>query len=304
MGRYSSLVVLLPWALVVMSSVGTTFVVSGETSVVTESAVRSLLDEAQEWLAGSRASLEGDSLSVAIEEMHREIEGLKRLQQDLEQKEREIDRLVALANAKQVEGLMARLSDTLARETTLRRLTGQNQDTTVEVAAEDYVDRQKLEHQLDAKLLLDPSEHHVSNWVLDVVEEELEKYQESVLNPTLERVDSATSSHCPAVSDVVQDVQIALTKFSQDVIGLIDHAQGAEIVHTMTSRTYVPPPTENELLGGVWWRKFIPEDWERLLPEGWEAWDVRIPSFFYHSLVRCNFLGGLPATSGLSHGWI
>jgi hypothetical protein len=150
---------------------------------------------------------------------------------------------------------------------------------------------------LNTKRLLAPSEYEISDWVLQIVQEELDEYQENLLNAKSESGASTTSSltsgDCAAVTDAVEKVQAALTKFSQDVIGLIDHAQGAEIVHTMTSPTYVPPPAEHELLGNVWWSKFIPEDWERLLPQGWEEWDIRIPSFVYHSLVRCSLVSHL-----------
>jgi hypothetical protein len=123
MGCYSGLLV-LPWAL--MGLFGTTLA-QGSTSV-TEAAVQEFLRETQELLVGGHALLEGGSQLGAIEGIHREIEGLQAVQQDLESKEREIDRLVALANAKQLEGLMARLNETLSKETTLRSLTGPSKD--------------------------------------------------------------------------------------------------------------------------------------------------------------------------------
>ena len=55
----------------------------------------------------------------------------------------------------------------------------------------------------------------------------------------------------------------------------------------MTSETYSPDNNGNgKILGSVWWSKFIPQDWERLLPSDWEEWNVGIPSYVYHSLVR------------------
>jgi len=30
-------------------------------------------------------------------------------------------------------------------------------------------------------------------------------------------------------------------------------------------------------------------DWERLLPSDWEKWNVGIPSYIYHSLVRADY---------------
>jgi hypothetical protein len=292
MGCYRGLVV-LPWVLTGLMC-GTTL--AQGTSVVTEAAAQALLRETQEFLVGGHAALEDDSqLSGAMEDIQREIESLHAVQQDLERKEREIDRLVALANAKQVEGLIARLSETLSKEMALRSLTGQSGEgmATADVVTAEYVDRQELQEQLGAQRFLAASEFVISDWVRQILKAELKEYKTSMLelaNNSAVSSRSSTGEGCAAVTDVVQDIQVALTKFSQDVIGLVDHAQGAEIVHTMTSPTYVPPPTENELLGNVWWSKFIPEDWERLLPEGWEDWDIRIPSFFFHSLVRCSLV--------------
>eukprot|EP00980_Cylindrotheca_fusiformis_P026537 scaffold16380_cov62-Cylindrotheca_fusiformis.AAC.1 len=100
------------------------------------------------------------------------------------------------------------------------------------------------------------------------MKDEVEKYRKELL------ANSDVKPKCPSTVDVVQDVHLALTKFSQDGIGLLDHAQGGQIVHTLTSPTYSPEPDPEELLGNVWWRKYIPEDWEKLLPEGWADWNT------------------------------
>ncbi len=255
---------------------------------VTEDTVRSVLDETQAILVDGPALLQDYSLMAKIEDFQKEIEELKVLKEQLEQREKEIDRLVAKANAKQLEGFIARLNETFVKETALRNLTEsiksapKTKKTDSEVA---FVDRNELQSKFNTMQMISDSDYEISEWVLRVTQKELEEYKQNLIS-SYETSLTLSSQGCPTATEVVQEVQAALTKFSQDGIGMIDHAQGGEIVHIMTSPTFAPPPTEDHLLGNVWWRKFIPEDWEQLLPSGWESWNVGLPAFVYHSLVR------------------
>jgi hypothetical protein len=102
----------------------------------------------------------------------------------------------------------------------------------------------------------------IQAWMLEVRKDEMEKYKIELL------VNKGASSECHSVEDLVQDIHMALLKFSKDGIGLIHHSRGGEIVLTLTSAPYSPQPDPSELLGNAWWRKCIPEDWEKLLPAG------------------------------------
>lgn len=210
---------------------------------------------------------------------------LEELQTKLAEKQKSLDKLASQANAKQLESLVSRMKETLEKELKLRvaNKAGENdigtellQDGDIEEL--DSVLISDLSNRLEATNMLDQSEQVIQSWVLDIIEDEVEQYQEKLLS-------QKGDVSCPLIKDIVSDVHLALTKFSQDGIGLIDHAQGGEIVHYFTSPTYTPPPDTSEVLGSVWWRKYIPEDWEKLLPSGWETWNTGLPSYVYHTLV-------------------
>jgi len=277
---------------------------------MTQETVGRLLEETQEFLADGMARIEDDTLTRAIQVLQTEVAGLVSLRHQLERQENSIERLVAQANAKQVEGLISRLNETFAKEMALRKLTETEGNT--EKDDDTFVTRQELQEKFNAKTLLAESEYQLSEWILRLVQIELEDYKQNILSPTTENshdqggagasVVSSSGGGCAPITEVVQDVQAALTRFSQDGMGRFDHAQGGDIVHSLTSSTYIPPPTEQELLGNVWWRKYIPEDWEQwLLPAGWEYWNVGIPSFVYHSLVSASQFFLVVTESSISH---
>lgn len=253
--------------------------ISGATSITEENVV-ARLEEMQTFLDDGFAGLPADISTEQIDDIQREIDGLRAMQEQLKRQEKEIERLVALANAKQLEDLATRLTATLQKEILFRKLSEISPITHDQI---EYVSKDDLRQQLDLENVLNESESQLMEWILRIAQDELEDYKNKILSS---RVDQAPHvGGCPTITDIVRDVQVALTRFTQDGIGLIDHAQGAEVVYSMTSPTYEPTPSEYELLGSVWWRRYIPEDWERLLPEGWQNWSVNIPSYVYHSLV-------------------
>ena len=266
----------------------------GSGAMINEAEVLSTLEETQTFLTEGLAKLrdggdEEDMLTERLEEFQRELDGLQSLQEQLKRQEKEVERLVAMANAKQIEDLAIRLATTLEKEMFLRSSSTVCDSTVVEEV--DFVDRDDLRQQLGLMAVLNESESQLSEWILKIARDELEQYKTTVLNSAAEGA-RHEGVDCPAITEVVKDVQVALTKFSQDGIGLVDHARGAEVVYSMTSPTYEPPLSENELLGSVWWRRYIPEDWEKLLPVGWEHWPVSMPSYVYHSLVSQLSFGG------------
>jgi len=256
-------------------------------ATIRETDVLSTLEDTQTFVAEGLAKLGngGDEdmlITERLEEFQREVDGLRALQEQLNRQEKEIERLVALANAKQIEDLASRLATTLEKEMLLRSSSTVCESTVAEEVV--FVDRDDLRQRLGLMTVLNESENQISEWILKIAQDELEQYKSTVLKSVTEG-GQREGVYCPDITEIVKDVQVALTKFSQDGIGLVDHAQGAEVVYSMTSETYEPPLSENELLGSVWWSRYIPEDWEKLLPVGWEHWSVNIPSYVYHSLV-------------------
>jgi hypothetical protein len=262
---------------------------------INEEALQALLKSTEGLWTNALAQLRDDSLTSKIESFQTELDGLKTSQEQLERQEEEINRLVALVNAKQVEGFIKRLGEVLGKETILRKAQAYSHKLKKqeEMKKGEFVDRNELPAKFNTRQAIAEVDNEISQWILGFAQDELEHYKKDVLTAYKENT-SKVSATCPAVTEVVQEVQGALTKFSQDGIGIIDHSQGGEIVHSMTSPTYSPPPDDSQLLGNVWWRNLIPEDWEQLLPRGWEFWNVGLPSYFHHSLVRLTASLDLP----------
>jgi hypothetical protein len=247
-----------------------------------------------ETLRSSAGLLQTGAVSVdsLIEQVNVLIDSKNRLEEYqavVEQKQHEVDTMVRLANARQLDYFIAQINETIAKEIRLRSardLALQHEEDDDEDDVEDHVatvSENAVMKSFATEKIMEDSEREIREWILGIVKEEIDVYQESLRSV---EQGGTNSGECATVSDVVHDVQSALTRFSQDGIGMIDHAQGASVVYEMTSPSYTPPSETSELLGNVWWRKYIPEDWERLLPAGWEEWDVAIPSYIYHSLVR------------------
>jgi hypothetical protein len=247
---------------------------------LTEESLLVTLEGAQELL---QQEFPGNADFVSqVDELIERSRQLESFHYTVEEKQKEVDRLVLLANVSQLQNLADRLGETLDKEIKLRNAVPVDSEV---VTVDDTnviatIPMSDLKRRFNTKQFMGESETELKAWVLQIVEEELAAYKEDVL------AEKGGNKECPSASDIVQDVQVALTEFSQDGIGLIDHAQGGEIVHSMTSPTYTPHPDSSSMLGNVWWRKYIPEDWERLLPTGWKNWNVAIPPYVYHSLVR------------------
>ena len=265
-----------------------------------------------ETLQSSNGLLQTGATSVnsRIEEVKMLMNSTKRLEEyqaNVERKQQEVDTMVRLANARQLDYFIAQINETIAKELRLRTardivlqheedadddkyLDDDDDDDDDDEDEDDdalvgTVSNAMLESFNTEAIFFETSEDELQAWIIGIAKEELDAFQTSVKSGE----QSATSSgECATVSDAVHDVQSALTRFSQDGTGMIDHAQWASVVYEkkLTSPSYMPPSETSELLGNVWWRKYIPEDWERLLPAGWEEWDVAIPSYIYHSLVR------------------
>lgn len=235
------------------------------------------------------------------------LRGLQEVYMHFQEKQVETEKLIRDANAREVQHFVDRLSETLKKETDLRKrkeaalirgaIDDEDEDDDDDDDEDDFepaVTTEMLEERLDTFAVMEETEIQMRNWIMEVVEEELLVYKGEVLEKPMAIASAATAETngvgsgnvCPTTGEILGLVQQSLQRYADDGIGLVDHAQqGAKVVHTMTSNTYTPPPLPSQTLGSVWWRSFIPQDWENLLPEGWEHWNVGIPSYVYHSLV-------------------
>jgi hypothetical protein len=214
---------------------------------VTEESLLATLEEARAFLQADNSN---DEVYSKVETLLSKDQELKTMQASLKDKQQTVENLVRQANAKQLEVLAARLNKTLEKEVKLRTsIKEQGEDLEEATIDIDAVSISDVKRRLEVSRIMEQSEKKIQAWMLEVMKDEVENYKNELL------VNKGASSECRSVEDVVQDIHMALTKFSQDGIGLIDHAQGGEIVHTLTSATYSPQPDPSELLGNAWWRK-------------------------------------------------
>lgn len=276
------------------------------TTMLDEASIAATLNEVTELLQQGEHSSAMEDMKEQLMDLTNTIDRLKDLQNKVSQKESEIQYILNQANAKQMKKLEARLKGVLESEVRLREKEGRERqrleylleerkkitdgdsevdDLVVEVTSTALAER------LDTNAILGESEKEMKRWILSVIESEVDVYKTEIMEKASKKgvLSSESSSDseldsedCPSLTKIAQSVQQALNSYAEDGIGLTDHAQGASVVHWLTSKTYTPL---TKTLGSVWWNQFIPEDWERLLPEGWENWQVGIPSYLSHSLV-------------------
>jgi hypothetical protein len=216
-----------------------------------------------------------------IHELVEESEKLDNLEKKLVQRTAALEAVIRQANAVQLQYLAWQFNVTLEEELQNRaKLEEKHVDETT--GPNNAVTLEQLEEQIQPTQILSESETMLKEWIHNVIREEVETFH----------AETATMAKKCAVTpvDAAQLVQSALTTHMHD--GMVDHAQEGQIVHELTSETYVPPAKPNQRLGNVWWRKFIPQDWERVLPSGWEDWKVGVPLFVAHSLVSSYFCWG------------
>jgi hypothetical protein len=276
-------------------------------------------DEDDSMLASTTTNL--DQISQTMEEITESMKRLQALTEKMLKKEFKVNSLLKEANTRELDDLVERLMGTLESETDLRELEQKIQSERSTLAIDDddddddlsaindninKVTNNTLHERLDTNVIMEESEAKMRKWILSLIEEELAAYKKNILgavpidigssdyntnSDTDDDDDTATkvktNNNCPSTTSIVQKVQQSLQDYADDGIGKVDYAQGANVVHWMTSETYSPDNHSNgKILGSVWWSKFIPQDWERLLPSDWEEWNVGIPSYVYHSLVR------------------
>lgn len=214
-----------------------------------------------------------NQLRVLVEENKK----LENLEKELVQRTLALEDVIRKANAVQLQYLAWQLNVTLEQELQNRAIL-EEESVDETTGPNNAVTLEQLEEQIQPARILAESETKLSEWIQNVISEEVANYHADA---------AARVGKCVTPVEAAQLVQASLMTHAHD--GMVDHAQGAQIVHELTSDTYIPPAHPNQLLGNVWWRKYIPEDWERVLPSGWEDWSVGVPLFLAHSLVSTHF---------------
>lgn len=283
--------------------------------MVDEPSISATLREVTELLEQDKAennSILSATFAEKMAELTDSVRNLESLAQRLSEKESKLYSILHTSNTRQMENLAERLDLLLNRETKLRKLeegeiqkqkdlmeqnnNQSNQSLSSDPSAtaeeaEDIITSRNLAQRLDTNVILGESEVAMAKWIFSLIEEEVGSYKKGIFDLASQVDATDTSSdtetaECPSLTKIVQNVQQALNDHAEDGIGMVDYAQGASVVHWLTSKTHSPFNDRSGTLGSVWWNKFIPEDWERLLPSGWEKLEVGIPSYVYHSLVR------------------
>jgi len=250
-----------------------------------------------------------------MEELIPYVERLKELTEKVAKKKSRISTLLKEKNSHQLEDLVSRLMETLQWETDLREMENEylldqkmlSMDESDDQDLSKIVTHSMLHERLNTMVIMEQSEATMKNWITSLIEEELDTFKTSNImgNVPIELLgggstrdsnagdsDTDNDEYCPSTASIVQQIQQSLQDYADDGIGMVDRAQGANVVHSMTSETYSPESSsrnESSSLGSVWWNKFIPQDWERYFPSDWEYWNVGVPSYVYHSL---GFLSG------------
>lgn len=274
-------------------------------------------------MSASKAAAVLDEIDEITEDLTSNMERLESLTEKMLAKTSSVEYLLKEANSRQLDNLINRLFDTLDAEKEIRKMEqdyvaniqnlyfDNNGDGNEENGDDDdlsnIVTHSMLQKRLDTHAIVEESELAMKKWILSLIEEEFDTYKENILgNIPIDNIDEYSDSdndtdnkNCPSTTSIVQKVQQGLQNYADDGIGKIDHAQGANVIHSMTSETFSPEISKytsdgsryeyGSSLGSVWWNKFIPQDWERYLPADWEQWNVAIPSYVYHSLVRLCF---------------
>ena len=217
-------------------------------------------------------------LMSQVHELVEEIRRMEELEKELVRRTLAVDDLIRKANAVQLKYLASQVNLTIEKELK-ERVAIEQESHTEEVDLSNAVTLEQLQQHAQPIRMVEESEKQIEEWVLRVIEDEIAKYH-------AEAGELFSSGKCVTPVEAAQLVQTSLTTFARDGIGMVDHAQGAKIVHELTSETYTPPADDpSQLIGNIWWRKYIPQDWERILPSQWEEWRAGLPSFLKHSFV-------------------
>jgi hypothetical protein len=223
-----------------------------------------------------------------IEETKIEIENAN---EELVNTASEVESAIVDFNTAQIEKLVEKL-DEIEEKEIIRREGYENPAS----EASDIPDAILMSF-FDPESVLYESETQLENWFVGLLSKEAENITTSIttqLSHGEAPLPLAERDECISVNTAAEEVMSLLVKLTQDGTGLYDHVQEGTIVHEHTSETFAPSPVPQLTLGGVWWGRFVPEDWEKLLPGGWQLWNVGLPPFLAHTFGLNQGIGVAP----------
>jgi Sad1 / UNC-like C-terminal len=237
---------------------------------------------------GQSVQLLVSELTSQIQQLLVETAALRQREEDLVHRTHRLDAKIQQANVMQLDYLADQLSDAVKLELEAREQAVQMPPARKVENLSGALNLNDFDAKLDPERAMATSEPDIENWFIGIAQDEVDLFQYDQSRKTLA---SATvkgtkppSIECMSPMKAALKVHGAIVNYENDVVGMVDHAKGATIVHELTSNSFVPPPQPDELMGNVWWRKYIPSDWERALPSGWEGWNVAVPSVIQHAL--------------------
>lgn len=267
--------------------------------------------ETEKWLKGymdDTTELKG-TMEKTAGELQEEQEAMTAIETQLLQRVTELQDMLAELNTRKLSHLMKQLNDTVRSE-----LQSRSSSASIAVGDEhaaeviDPVSVEELPELIAADALLDDTEAALQNWMVQAVKNEVldTRIQNAQAEATIAaalRMKKKERQQMEAAKKVETPTEVCITPTEgaqlvhekvlsvQEVAAAaklreVDLLAGATVVHELTSDTYVPPPQPDDLMGNVWWRQYIPQDWERyVLPTGWEEWNVALPPAVLRVLV-------------------
>jgi hypothetical protein len=286
-----ALTVLLAWSAATVTTCAAT---KGSVSAAAISELQSVQDEIHELLEGDAHSLSvmRGMLDARADELEGTIVHLQEYEQDLIQRTVSLKQRIQQVHAVQIKLLAKQLNETIPTELKTRQSVESQSpsDSQVQSPKVATISVSDVKEILKGDDILDDTEATLKQWIVRVVEQEVtnarvaaavKKRKTKNLNKTKP---SLKSTICVTPSEGALLLQESLVQHRSP--GPPDHLATATVIHELTSPTYTAPPSTENVMANVWWRKYIPEDWEQhLLPQGWQEWNVGLPDSFARLLV-------------------
>ena len=212
-------------------------------------------------------------------------------EQDLIRRTVSLQEMVQQVNDLQLTSLAKQLNETIHTELQSRVVADDDAQAQQEQQQQQLLSIDDMKESLKADDILEDTEEVLQNWIVTVVEQEVSDVRIAAATATAEKIKkkpsttpSTSTTTCLTPSDGAQLVQESIVEHRATPK---NHLEYATVVHEFTTDTYQAPPSSSDLMGNIWWRRYIPADWERLfLPDGWQEWNVGLAPAFYRLMVR------------------
>lgn len=252
--------------------------------------------------------------SVRMEELHTvtaSLEASYERAREIRELTEQRDSLIHQANAQQLREFIHTLHETLsAVKSTVEHKSTVNDNNTNNSNAISLAD---IERTLDVHDVLDESEHMLSQWIQQLIRQEIKDSEtmiENVVQSTREKKKTKNQKlKCASPLQAATEVHQALLRhtsgttatnhrneFNGNSLERQDHSQRTDlagfIVYSLTSPTYNGNTGETDILAthlNSLLNRYMPQDWEKwFLPHNWTAYPhkllTNIPSHIFHSL--------------------